>query len=109
MKDSRRTRWTWASAAAVGGLVCLFGCEAVPTLTFEDQAGDAASGTCPMALPTNAKCCGTGNAVPCYGQNCSGMNCATGCDKCAGSQTTPYCCSRSMTNVICVMDPSVCK
>jgi hypothetical protein len=102
------TWWASASAVAVAALVSLAGCEAVPSLTFEGQGpGDAGYGMCPAAAPQNATCCGTGMLIACYGQYCTGTNCTTGCDKCAG--TGMSCCGRSPTNANCVMDPSVCK
>lgn len=97
-----------ASAAAVGLLVLIVGCEAVPTLTFEGAGDDAASseagGMCPAARPLNAtSCCGSKSTVPCFGLYCSGANCTTGCDKCAPPDV---CCSRSATNVVCL---AVCR
>ncbi len=100
------------SAATAGLLVLLVGCEAVPTLTFESTGDDAAAadassdaGGCPAAPPQNATCCGSKSTVPCLGPYCSQTNCtSSACDKC-----TVFCCSRSMTNVVCVADPTMCK
>lgn len=92
------------SRAAIGGacatalFVLLSACEAVPSLTFENDDGGGVPGQCPTQAPQNATCCGAGNAVPCYGNYCSGTNCTTGCSACSPPQ---ICCSKNPMMVVC--------
>jgi hypothetical protein len=73
--------------AALSVVVLVAGCEAVPSLSFEDggpeagddataaDAGDAGSGEagCPAVLPPGAALCCA--ATPCYGTTCTPNAC----------------------------------
>ena len=95
--------------AALFAVVILFAaCEAVPSLTFDQQGNDAAPGGdagCPGQPPQNATCCGSSHTVPCYGNYC-GTACSAGCDKCSPPD---ICCAHNVNgSVVCDTSPSMC-
>jgi hypothetical protein len=92
------------------------GCEAVPSLTFAEDAGDAgaddgstqseASGTGCQRTPAPTACCN--GLVPCYGDQCTEAGaCAAWCGAC--HPATEKCCPKNgMLSCVGVNSPTFC-